>query len=319
MPARTRDILRRSLTLTFGCVLFAGLTGCPPHPRGALVHDPEPMSKLIARVNANGAQVADTLKAVGGHARGQFTDTDGSKRRFDLDANLLVHPPRCLRLDLKALLESQLVFGSNPTKYWVVQPSARALSYGRHDTMLVPNAGDLIIRPDLFVEALGLNALPTETVGDAGPMQRVTGEYQQLLFLDYTPEGQGYVAKEYWVTRYDPQLVTRIVFRDPLGRVALESIISGYRRLDADGPYLPHRVRIVAPATQSWLEFSAWGWKSMPNVDLDHPAFTFPLDRGESFERIVDLDVELDQIHHPITEEEQIRQLLTPLPDERKP
>jgi len=299
--------------------LLTCLCGCPPRTTNNIVLEPVPMADLITKVNANHAKVTATLKAVGGHARGVFTDTDGSKRRFDLDAALLVRPPRDLRLDLKALLESQLVFGSNATKYWVEQPGAHALSYGRHDTMLVPNAGDLIIRPDLFVEALGLTPLPSETAGDGGPFQRITKPYQELLFIDYQENGQGYIAKEYWVSRREPQLVARIVFRDTLGRIALESEISDYRRLGDDGPYLPHRVRLSAPVTGSWLEFTAWGWKLMPNVGPDHPAFTFPLDRGAQFERIVDLDVELDQMHHPFTEEEQLQQLLTPPQNQPEP
>jgi hypothetical protein len=307
------QISRASGAGLIAVAVLGTLCGCQNGNREIQLLDPMPMAEVIARVNANNQQLDLTLRAVGGHARGQITDTDGSRRRFDLDAKLLVRPPRCLRLDLTTLLESQLLFGSNPTKYWVVQPAARAITYGRHDTLVVPDAGDLIIRPDLFVEALGLNPLPTYTLGDTGPMQRITDEHQQLLFLDYDDDGQGFVAKEYWISRTDPPHVTRMIFRDTAGRIALDSQISGYRRVGGStGPWLPHRVRLTAPATDSWLEFTTWGWKLMPEVGSDHPSFEFPLDRGERFERIVDLDVELDRLHHPFTEEEQLQQLIAP-------
>jgi hypothetical protein len=306
------DSFPRAVRAWIAAAALTALCGCPPHHAELQVHAPLSLPDAVELINANHRLLNSTLKAVGGHARGQIVDTDGKVRHFDLDAALLVKPPRCLRLDLKALLESQLVFGSNATKYWVVQPAADALSYGRHDARLVPRAGDLIIRPDLLVEALGLNPLPTDTLGDAGPIQRITPEYQQLLFLAYEESGQGYIAKEYWISRRDPQLVTRIIFRDPSGQVALDSQIGNYRRSGPDEPLLPRHIRMSVPASRCWLEFTTWNWKPMAEVSADHPAFAFPLERGETFERIVDLDVELDQLHHPFTDEERLRQLLTP-------
>ncbi len=288
----------------------AAAAGCRPD-RTALEPLPVlPMADAIDRVNANHARLVGTAQARGGHARGHFTDTDGARRSFDLDAKLLVHPPRCLRLDLKALLESQLVFGSNPEKYWVVQPNVKALTYGRHSRDVIPDADDLIIRPDLLVEALGLNLLPEQTIGDAGPVQRIVGDHQQLIFLAYDESLQGYIAKEYWLSRHEPRLVDRIVFRDPEGKLVMASELSRYRPVGDDGLLLPHRVEITWPATDGRMLFTASGWKILPQVDESHPGFAFPLDRGATFDRIVDVDVELDAIHHPLSEREKLERLL---------
>lgn len=294
---------------------LATLTGCPPQGPGTRIHDPLPMDQAIARINANCAQRTTALKAVGGHARGKLIDEDRRARHFDLDASLLVLPPRCLRLDLKALLESQLVFGSNPERYWVEQPGIRALTYGRHDSAVVPEADELVIRPDLFVEAMGLGAIPSTTSDGSSPIQRITENYQQLLFTEYDEDGKGYIAKEYWISRSDPQLLARIVFRDRDGETALDSQISQYRKTDGDGPLLPHRIELVSPTTSNWLVFTTWGWKAMPDVTEAHPAFVFPLDRGEAFDQITDLDVELDKLHNPFTDEELLRQLTAPQDD----
>ncbi|MCB9851191.1 MAG: hypothetical protein H6817_10870 [Phycisphaerales bacterium] len=295
-------------------LLLTGICGCPPEGPGVRNFGaPLPINDIVASVNTNTDRISGTLKAVGGHARGVITDTDGERRNFDMDAALLVLPPRSLRLDLKALLESQLVFGSNSSRYWVVQPGIRALSWGRHDQPLVPDAHDLLIRPDLFVEALGLNGLPVDTTGTAGPMQRVTAQYQQLLFINYDDTGQGFVEKEYWITRDAPHRIARIVFRDKEGQVAIDSNIGDYRRVGDDGPLLPHRIDVVAPATNSRLLFTAWSWTPVPEVTATHPAFTFPLDRGQQFDRIVDLDVELDHLHNPPSQREQLEQIYGPL------
>jgi hypothetical protein len=39
--------------------------------------------------------------------------------------------------------------------------------------------------------------------------------------------------------------------------------------------------------------FTTRGWKILPEVDASHPGFGFPLDRGESFSDVIDVDDEL--------------------------
>jgi hypothetical protein len=293
----------RRVTRPAGIILAAGgllaMFGCPPPPPMDQYFDPIPLRDIVSRVNANSERLTVTVKAIGGHATGQYRDADGVVRAFDLDASLLVMNPRFLRLDLKAMFESQLVFGSNAQKYWVVQPAQRTLTWGAHDRRAIPSAEELVVRPDLFVEALGMNPLPRETRGTNGPMQRVTAKHQQLLFVEYDQSGQAFVSKEYWISRSRPHVVERMVFRDPDGAVALDSRISDYRQIGVNGPYLPHKIDVVAPATKSRLYFTALGWQIAEQVGAEHPAFVFPPDRGDTFDRVINLDERTDRLRYP--------------------
>ncbi|GJM25008.1 MAG: hypothetical protein DHS20C16_14230 [Phycisphaerae bacterium] len=281
-------------------------TGCPDRPEVTQIppFDPITMQEAIALVNDNNRGLQLTIKSRGGFARCRFTDQDGSKRRFDVDANLIVHCPRNMRLDMSVLGKSYFVFGSNDERYWVEQPDARALAWGRHDRDLVPNASDLIIRPELIVDALGISLIP-EGAG-VGPRQRLTDTHQQLIFLD----DSGQISKEFWLSRFSPQLIDRVIFRDPMGQLVMDAKLSKYKPIVTGGPLIPHRFEVNWPATEGYMLLTMSGWKMLPRVNKDHPAFQFPLDRGAEFDHIVDLDVELDHIYNPIKASDLIRQQL---------
>ena len=271
-------------------------SGCPPHEK-PIPFDPVPIDEALALVNANSSELQLTVRAKAGSATGVFVEPDGTKHRFDVDAALLVHPPRCMRMDMSVLGNSQFVFGSNNERYWAEQVSANALSWGRHDQQVNPAAEDMIIRPDLIVEALGINPLPPTTHVLFGPFQRITNDCQELHFVDYDEKLRGFISKEYWLSRYEPRMVERIVFRDAMGEKIMESHLSRYKPVKSDGPLMPHKVYISWPVTGSELTFTAAGWKLLPKVNENHPAFTFPIDLGKSFDRIVDIDVKLEAIH----------------------
>lgn len=280
-------------------VLLGGIAGCPPSETIRNRGDVLDIEDAVALVNSNSLALQTTLKARAGHASGYFTESNGRKRKFDLDAALLVRPPRCLRLDLSALGQSQLIFGSNNEKYWVIQPGADAITWGRHDQPVAPRAGDLLIRPDLIVEAIGIHPLPDLLSSGVRPIQRVEDDYQQLIFVDYDGDQRGRISKEYWLSRYEPRLVARVVFRDALGEIVMDSHIGKYVKVGEDGPFAPRQIEVNWPANDSYMLFETSGWSMLPMVDETHPGFAFPLDRGEKFRRIVDIDAALDEARHP--------------------
>jgi hypothetical protein len=134
-------------------------------------------------------------------------------------------------------------------------------------------------------------------------VQRVEGDVQQVLIVEpprvpetppdrvirlhpweakapgRAPIGEGEPArlrKEYWLHRRSPRLVRRVVFRDELGRVVMESTLGDYRRLGADGPYLPHRVELSWPLDAAEIHYRVRGWRSEPDVAADGPQFQPP-------------------------------------------
>jgi len=274
-----------------------------------------PIRDAISVVNQNNSGLQMTLKSKGGFARCQFTDPDGKKRKFDVDADLIVLCPRNMRLNMSVLGKSYFAFGSNQERYWVEQPDARALTWGRHDRDIQPLARELIIRPELIVQALGISLLPEDLADANGPVQRLTDDYQQLIFVDHSGQaggGQagGRISKEFWLDRYSPQLIGRIVFRDPMGQIAMDAKLGNYKPIIPGGPLIPHRFEIDWPATEGHMLFTTRGWKMLPQVTEEHPAFQFPLDRGARFDHIVDLDVELDHMRNPPDANEEIRRQL---------
>lgn len=285
--------MRASLRIAALGMMLAGICGCPPQQvRKPL--DPLSLEDAVARVNRDRAGVVGALQAQGGSASGHFTDPDGNRRNFSYDAKLLVFAPWHLRFDMTTFNQSHLLFGSDDTRYWVVvKPRINTLWWGRHDITPSPDSDALLVRPDLILDALGIKPLSTDTTGATGPFQRVADDHQELIFLAYDNESQSYISKEIWISRHDDRPVERLVYRNRNGDIIMESRLSRYKRMDAEGPFLPHRVEIEWPKSSSALTFTTRGWKALPEVDESHPGFTFPLDRGETFDDVIDVDEEL--------------------------
>lgn len=250
------------------------------------------MDQAIGLVNANTSRVTTCLKAAG-WADGWFTDQAGRRRRFDLPhTSLQVIAPRHLYLSAKSgLLTEELMLGSNAEKYWLhIKRDQDTYRFGTHAALADEPVWAMPLRPDQLIEALGLNGLPQDTTGPDGPVQRIVDEYQQLIFLAYTADGQGLIRKEYWLDRYEPRLIRRIVFRDGMGLVVMRSQLDAYKSMAGDGPLLPHRIRVEWPQEAGTLNLRISGWKTMPTRGPSHPAFVAPHNRGMSYTNTIDLD-----------------------------
>jgi len=283
-------------------VLLLATAGCPPPAHPLL--DPIPIDQAVAVVNANTGKIGVCLRAQGS-ASGHFVADDGRRHPFDLRAVFFVLPPRHFYMTLKHSLGSEeLLLGSNDLEYWLhIRRDDDTYRYGTHaaiesaDLSALDTAGRgqagrpaLPLRPDMVIEALGLNGLPDDTTGTAGPVQRIDDEHQQLIFLAYTTTGQGVIRKEYWLDRREPRLIRRILFRDGIGRVAMDSRLDEYRPLGSDGPLLPGRVAVEWPLQGGRLDLKVDRWQLRPDRGPDHPAFVAPHHRGETFRHMIDLD-----------------------------
>lgn len=272
-------------------LLLVYVPGCPPPPRRVL--DPIPIDQAIGIVNNNMSRIATCLRAEGS-AAGHFTVADGGRHRFDLRAVFFVTAPRHLYLTLKSGLGTEeVLLGSNDEKYWLhVKRDDDTYRFGTHAGLEGDVESPMPLRPDMVIEALGLNGLPEQTVGAGGPVQRIVEEHQQLIFLAYTSKGQGIIRKEYWLDRYEPRLIRRILFRDGMGRVVMDSQLDNYRRSADDGPLLPHRVRVEWPLEGGMLDFRISRWQPRPDRGTDHLAFVAPHERGQAYTHMIDLDGE---------------------------
>jgi hypothetical protein len=270
--------------------------GCPPAPGKAPTLLPVlPMAEAMAVVNENAAGVTGGLQGLGS-ARGHVTLDNGDRRNFDCDANLLVIAPRHLRLDLQSLGQTQVLFGSNEELYWLhVKPEIDTYWWGRYGGGSIADLADIPLRPDTIVEATGLAGLPIDSSAGEGPLQRIDGEHQQLLYVAYDQEGHGLIYKEYWLSRCGCRLIDEIVFRDRLGRVVMRSRLTGYKRMGGDGPWLAHHIDVVWPEGGAHLELKVRRWKAQEQLTPTHRGFVAPHERGKTFATIVDIDQQAPQ------------------------
>ena len=275
---------------TYGWMAMIALlsAGCPRPTTRPL--DPMPIDETIRAVNDNlpGAQAG--LKARG-RVTVDVTDASGARHRRFLDGTLLIIPPRHVRFDMTVLGKTQILLGSNADAFWFyLRQDEGTLRWGHHDRARHSQPAGMPIRPDMIIEALGLSRLDRETAGPRGPVQRIEPQYQQLLYLDHDEVGQGYIEKEYWIERVPDGRPRRILFRDPIGQVVMQSQLDDYRPIRTGGPQLPTAVTIQWPLERGGLTFHVRGWEFEPRLTSEAAAFVLPHRLGIEYPTVICVD-----------------------------
>jgi hypothetical protein len=251
-------------------VLAAGCGG----PKLPFIPPPLPLPDATAIVNENISRIEGTLRAVG-PVDGVFTMPEGRRYSYHLDGVLFFLQPAYVRFDLKKLGESQILLGSNPDWYWCSQSPEEDFFCGRQGHNEDWPVG-LPARPDQLVSALGLTLIPSVGDSETQVVQRITDEFQEILFLRRGENGRTLIEKEYWLDRLPPQLIRRVVFRDPDGVVQMESILDEHRPLTPQGPLLPHRMSARWPGHGSTMRFDVRRWTTVPQIGPDAVQFATP-------------------------------------------
>lgn len=263
---------RLAPTFAFPTLVIAG---CLSPARPARL-DPIGMHDAAAIVNRNIDRISGTLRA-SGVADGYFTVPDGPRRSYHLDATLFYLAPAYFRLDLKKFGDRQILFGSNDEYYWVYNKEDDAYYCGRHG---IPDdlPPDIPVRPGQIVDALGLTPIPPSTpTGDsAGQVQRIVEDYQQILFIEHGEGGGLVLEKEYWLDRFAPRLLRRVVFRDADGVVEMKSDLDEYKPVASGGPLLPRLILAEWPKSDARLRFRARTWTIEQQVGPDGIQFATP-------------------------------------------
>lgn len=283
--ARVRWESRRLPAMGLSCAMLVTLTGCPPPATEFL--DPLPQREAVAVVNDNIGRIKGTLRA-SGPLGGYFRSPQGNRRNFDVDGTLFFLAPKNMRLDLKALGGTQVLFGSNAERFWYYSKQDGDYYLSRRHESLAQLDGPIPISPTQIIEALGLTPIPSAG-GDpetSGPMQRIYEDYQILFFAVRGESGQPMLQKEYWLDRRDPRLVRRVVFLDADGDVEMESVLSGYAALGEGGPLLPGEIEVNWPKAESFLRFRIRKWELYEGIDSKSPQFIPPHELGIEYERM---------------------------------
>ncbi len=234
------------------------------------------MRNAIQIVNENTGEVAGTLRA-SGFVDGRFVLPDGRRGSYHLDGILFYLAPIYVRFDLKSFGDRKFLFGSNADYYWYYDREADTYQCGRHgvDDELSP---DIPISPEQIVDALGLTPIPTEVsvAGQSQAVQRIVHEYQQILFIVHDDENHVRLQKEYWLDRYWPRLVRRVIFRDADGVVEMESKLDNYRPVTPGGLLLPQEMTAAWPKTGAQMRFRVRKWQLVEGVGPESLQFTAP-------------------------------------------
>lgn len=250
------------------------LSGCQNPPR---IEPLPPLSRVLAEgiVNANASRIGGTLRAMGS-VDGTATDADGVRRSFSLDGMMFYLSPSYLRFELKKFGDRQLLLGSNADRYWIYSKQDEKYRCGVHGVKQEVPA-DFPIKPQQLLDAFGLGPIVDSLRGESvGRAQRIQWETQQILFLVRDQSGAVVVEKEYWLDRFAPRLIRRVVFRDGDGAVEMESRLGDYRDFVEGGPLLPYLMEASWPRAGAKLTFTVSKWSVHPAVGPTGPQFSTP-------------------------------------------
>lgn len=265
----------RGLCVVAAAGLGTALGACHPDAKRFRL-DPIPLSDAARIVNENNARIGGTLRAQGA-VDGRFTLPDGRNVGYHLDGILFLLAPTHVRFDLKRFGDRQFLFGSNAEHYWYYDKEQDKYECARHGEVdLLPPI--IPVRPDQMADALALTPIPTHGSSDVRThlVQRVTDDYQQVLILQYDEYGDVVLEKEYWLDRYAPRMVRRVIFRDADGVVTLESHLDDYAACGSGGLLLPRTVTAYWADPAGELRFRISRWLVLEGIGPDAIQFTAP-------------------------------------------
>lgn len=269
----------------------------PPAP------PPAPLADVVARVNANNERI-NAVYAAHCALAGVLTDESGRARRVDMQGPLRYAGARQLYLDLKAFggIAGGATIGSNAERYWLAINGGERdkFVWGKYEHLGEPDVREFPLRPDLLIEALGVNPLPRARGGLLEPVRQSSSEYDELIYLRFTEDGRLAIDREYYIDRRPPFLIRRIVLRDAAGAEAMVARLSDYEPVGSDGPLTAKTIELSWPQQQATLQLKLWARKLM---DWDsarrEKVFAFPVGLMASHETVTQIDAHHDE---PTTE-----------------
>src|SRR5450432_1790049 len=163
--------------------------------------DTEPINTVVQRINANAEQIP-TLRGAGAF---EAWIKDENKTHFvNGEVTLLYSQPRSLRLIGKKDIAGQVFeIGSNEDRYWViVRGDEDAMWTGSYANIDRVDAKRIPVRPDLLLEVLGIEPIPTDFLREPVPIMRFNNDADAYMFLwNVKLPDRWAVQKEIWYDR----------------------------------------------------------------------------------------------------------------------
>ncbi len=256
-------------------LVVIAMGGCETLPKAA-PRSPVSLRSAVETVNTNASAIQGTLRA-SGFVDGTSTRSDGKKMDYHLDGVLFYLRPTYVRFDLKSFGDRKFLLGSNAESFWIFDKAEEryhCARHGEHSDL----AEALPIAPDQVVDALGLSLIDLDVDDERtlGHVQRIVSDFQQVLFLERDADGLVALRKEYWLDRYPPYLIRRVIFRDFQGDVEMVSELGDYKPIASGGPLLPHAMKADWPRRGSQMRFRVSNWRIIPDLGPDAMQFKPP-------------------------------------------
>lgn len=286
-----RAVVSSVLTLT-----LAAVAGCPPKPPPSpkgYFGPTEPMVDVVGQINRNAAAVP-TLRAAGNF---EAHIVDQGKRHFvNGDVTLLYRRPDEVRLIGKKDLAGQIFeAGSNGDRYWlIVKADTDTMWWGEIANLDHIDPSQLPIRPDVLIEVLGIDQIPTDLLREPVPTMRFNNDADAyMLNFNVRLPDRWAVQKEVWYDRQTklPRLV--LLFNEH-GRIVMRAYLSNHRPLESDNrdegdaAKVATRYQIFFPDTGTSIRFDLDDVALTRNRAPNDQSFIFQQNPGVS--RQINLD-----------------------------
>lgn len=277
-----RNIVQPRMLLVFVTASCA-LCGCGPTKEPVAIF--LPMPQAIDRVNRNNEQISGRLYG-SGRWSGKITFEDGTFKTADGTFRLHYARPRRLCFQTMGFGGKYFEVGCNEDDCWFWEQFEKdVMTIGTRQAMAdaAVERGIPINAEDLM-DALGVQLVNMETAGAAGARYRVDTHHHQLLYEEVVGAGQSVITKEYWLSRHEPFLIERVLYRGADGRIIMDARLSDHKRLSEGGALVSKRVEIEWPLNHCALNLNFDRLKLYG--DLDKIEFVSPDRRATQDSRL---------------------------------
>ena len=237
-----------------------------------------PMAQAIDVVNRNNQRIDGRLYG-SGRWSARLTFEDGSRKNVGGSFRLHYAAPDRLCFKTQGLGGNYFEAGCNSDDCWFwLQYEQDRMTIGSRQAMAgAATNNSLPIEPASLADVLGAQLLDPETTGVHGPRYRVADDHHQLVFEDVLDDGQAFITKEFWLSRFEPFLIERVIYRNMDGRVLMDAHLGRYKALPDGGPTIARTIKVDWPINECSLklEFN----RLELHADVERIEFVQPAER----------------------------------------
>ena len=188
--------------------------------------------------------------------------------------NLLYRAPDSLRLTAKKELTDLFDMGTNGENFWLrVVPGEDTFWYGSYSDEGQAGENPIPLRPDLFLEVLGIRPIDSALTQPPVPVMRFNNDADAYMVVWQSRAGDHWAAqKEIWYDRATLHAELVLLF-DGEGRVELRAWLSNYQPVRVEDesrdlwPVAATSYRLFFPQTGTKMTFD------LSDVEVSHNGF----------------------------------------------